>query len=383
MSNREISPPEVTCRLLQPDEIEAVNAFYNDPQERPGAEVRGYVPRTTEQWLWEFNSNNLEAPPYAVSLCKGRIVGSQAFIPIELIRGGEIIPSEKSEDTLINLDYRGMGLLDEMYALLLRRAKGCGVGIQWGFTTTAVRPLLRSEFKSLGKIDELRADLNPVYALSALLLSGKVGFSTVGRLFKAIPELPRLALSFISGSLKRARTPPPPGDITVTELECPDECCDRFSYEFSRQWEGFSVHLSAGYLKWRLYDNPFFRYKVYAANFGDEMVGLAAFKLDDRGKIGKISELVAIPTEKSGADQVLNALLQPGLEHFRRNRYKYVIGWAAGEHPFTQIVRSILHRHGFSVIRKELEFMVRTVSTADDRCFDLNQWRLSEIMTER
>jgi hypothetical protein len=253
---------------------------------------------------------------------------------------GGVVLSGKDEDTLIHPDYRGMGLLDDMYRLLFQRAEQDGVAMLWGFTDTAVRPLLRNGYRPIGRFDVMRADLP---------------CRTDGL-----------------------------AEIVVRELEEPDERCDRFSREFGRQAGGITLHLSARYLHWRLYDNPFRRYKVYAAYENDGIIGLSAFKLEDRKPIAYVSELVAIPTASHSVPEILGALLRPGLKLLHARGHRLVEARPSGQHPFNKVVRSVLSRHGFvdPPDRSAVEFLVRPTARGSSPFLDMNQWRISEIMRE-
>ena len=332
------------ARFWRPGDTEAVNRLYNDPAVRPGAGARGYLPRTAAQWQWEFADQVDGPPPYVVATHRGRIIGAQAYIPIELIADGRTLLSGKDEDTLVHPDYRGLGVLDEMYRLLLARAEQDGVAVLWGFTSTAVRPLLRNGYRSIGAFDALRANLT-------------------ARPGTAVRRL---------------------GALTIAEVTNPDEQCDAFSLEFGRQVGGVMLHLSASFLRWRLFENPYRRHTLYAAYHNQHLVGLAAFKLDDDHQTGYVSELTALPTADHGTEDVLDALLHAGMGLFRACGYRWAETRPAGPHPFNRTLRSLLARHGFSDIsnRQAPEFLVRPAPRHEIRLLDMAHWRINELMRE-
>ncbi len=59
--------------------------------------------------------------------------------------GSNIFWSAKSEETLVHPDYRGQGVFESMYALLLERLREIRVPVIWGFTP-ATRPFVRVGF---------------------------------------------------------------------------------------------------------------------------------------------------------------------------------------------------------------------------------------------
>lgn len=327
-------------RFWQPGDTDAINALYNDPRARPGAAAVGTPDRTNAQWMWEFASFAPEPPPYTVAAHENRIVGTQAYIPIELLHDGSVVLSGKDEDTLIHPRFRGMGLLDEMYGLLLPRAREDGAAVLWGFTSTAVRPLIRNGYRSIGRFEVMRA--NPFHDT-------------------------------------RRRV-----NVTVTELLEPDERCDRFSIEFGRRVGGLTLHLSARFLRWRLYENPFRHYHVFAAHEEDRIVGLSVFKIEDQQAAGMVSDLVAIPTASHALPDILNALLLPGLELFRSHGCSAAEARPSGLHPYNEVVRTVLARHGFESVPagEAPEFLVLPLAGDDQSFVNMDRWRISELMRE-
>lgn len=335
-------PPGIEIRFSRPGDIEGVNCLYNDPAARPGAAARGYVPRTEAQWSWEYSVPAEGRPAYTVATHAGRVVGTQAYIPIELLVDGAIVRSGKDEDTLIQPAYRGMGLLDDMYRLLFGRAADDDVAVLWGFTTTAVRPLLRNGYHSLGRFEAMQAEVAAAGGGDA------------------------------------------PAEVMVREITAPDEQCDRFSLEFGRWIGGITVHLSAKYLRWRVYDNPYRSSRVFGAWVGGDLAGLGVFKLDDPSGMGYVSELAAFPAGSTDVGTILWALTGPGMQAFRHRGYRRAEARFPGTHPFNQQIRSMLVRRGFAALpsEKAAEFLVRPTRSGETPFLAMESWRLSELMRE-
>lgn len=337
-----VRPPDLEVRPWQPGDTAAINRLYNDPAARPGAAVHGYVPRTASQWAWEYAASSSAPPAYVVATHQGNIVGTQAYIPIEFLLDGRRLLTGKDEDTLIHPQYRGLGLLDDMYRLLFRRAEEDGVELLWGFTNTANRPLLRNGYFSIGRFEAMRA------------------------------------------RSPHNRTQPVPASIDVSELLEPDERCDAFSQEFGRHCPGLTTHLSGRYLRWRALDDPYYAHRIFVASADKRILGLSAFKLNDRERVGFVSELTAIPAERRDLVEILHALLQPGLELFRARNYRFVEARFSGPHPFNQTVKSVLTQRGFEKLDDEhaAELLVRPMTPSGERFRDYGAWRIAELMRE-
>jgi len=375
---------DFTIRFYQAGDEGLINAFYNDPSQRPGAGVCGVPARTNSEWIWEFASHNQDSGiPYSLAFDQERLVGIQGFLPIQLIHDGRVELSEKSEDTLVSPEYRGKGLLDQMYRMLFERALQRGVVVQWGFTSTAVKPLIRSGFKSLGKVDFYRLNLSARAVAASILRHTSPGLPRAEAFANAVLRFPQIIRSSGVSLIRRFFPRPMPPGMEVVELTKLDEVCDQFSARFSRAYPGISVHFSGSYLHWRCFKNPYFRYRVYAANHGGEMVGLAVFKIDDRSRMGIVSALAAIPTETQGASIVLNALLETGLRVFARHGCRSAVAWCFWSHAFSNLVRDSLKKVGFFNFAADTDFMVRAVTSNDPSYLNPNNWFICEIMSER
>ena len=71
--------------------------------------------RTPEQWIWEYKSNYPDLFVFTVIEDDGRIVGTQGMIPIYINIKGKRYLSGKSENSLLNPEYRGGTLFQELY----------------------------------------------------------------------------------------------------------------------------------------------------------------------------------------------------------------------------------------------------------------------------
>lgn len=346
---------DVRVRPATTDDVHRINALYNDPQARPDAAAIGCPKRTKPQWMWEYGTPSPQPPAYMLAAQGDRVVGTQAYIPVELLIDGELVLSGKDEDTLVHPDHRGCGLLDEMYRHLFERAEADRVRMLWGFTATAARALLRNGFFSIGRFQAMRCGLGP---------GGSCRTDPIEKAGASADDSTR-------------------GAVTIREIERPDPQSDEFSLAFGRCFGGIMVHLSARYLQWRLFDNPFRRHRLLAAYDRNRLVGLAALKID-ADCVGRIADLVALPTDGRAVENTLQALLARASSVLQECGCEVVEARPSGEHPFNRIVQGVLLSNGFEFLPAEraTEFMVRPIGAMDDRLIDMAQWRICEIMRE-
>jgi hypothetical protein len=104
--------------------------------------------RTREKFLWEFHNAPSGKAIYVIAkdIETQKIVGTQCAIPIELTNAdGSNILTAKSEDTLVDPDYRGLQIFEKMYQLLFEECKKQNIKYLWGFTS-AIKPFLKLGF---------------------------------------------------------------------------------------------------------------------------------------------------------------------------------------------------------------------------------------------
>lgn len=340
-----VSATRVTVRSWRSDDIGEINALFNDPSVRPGAAEA--PPRTDAQWEWEFDSTPQTAPAYYVAEQSGRIIGLQGYIPIDLLHNGRLVRSGKDEDTLVHPDHRGRGVLDSMYQRLFEQASKDRIVALWGFTSTAVQPLLRNGYRSIGIFDALEVKLGP-------------------------PSQPMKGCD------------PVMDDVVFHTLAKPDDRLDAFSFAFGHHAGGITLHLSVSYLRWRIFENPYRRHVLIAAFHNQDIVGIGAFKLDDPNRIGYVSELAAVPAGSHRVEDILSALIREGLAIFRKLGLRTAEARFSGPHPYNVKVCSVLAQWGFrsKSNSKAAEFLVRPILGDSPDCLNLRSWRICELMRE-
>lgn len=66
-------------------------------------------------WEWEYFKRPGYQTFYVVAVNNGRIIGSQALIPVKMMGNKRVILSAKSESTLVCKQFRGQGIFEKMY----------------------------------------------------------------------------------------------------------------------------------------------------------------------------------------------------------------------------------------------------------------------------
>jgi GNAT superfamily N-acetyltransferase len=231
----------VTYRQANAADFPRINEFYN--------RLWGFQ-RTMEQFHWEFLGAPAGPAIYIVAEDDGKIIGSQCVIPITLVDAkGERIYSGKSEDTLLDPDYRGKGHFDKLYDVQFRLCEEAGMKVIWGFTP-AVRPLRRIGFDTPYRHQQCLAvnGILPAYRYLAGLDAKNTALSKVKILGLAALSKMRFALSRHPARLLAPYTlreePTPVGNETL------------LASQMAPQSGMFCILQDQPYQDWRIYQNP-------------------------------------------------------------------------------------------------------------------------------
>lgn len=130
----------IEYKVATKSEYILINDFYNRIHK---------TNRTIEQFNWEFN----EGPKgngiyiYAWDTEEKQVVGTQGAILLDVVdQEGTKILTAKSEDTLVDPNYRGKNIFNNMYDMLFEKCIERGVFSIWGFTT-AIKPFIKMGFE--------------------------------------------------------------------------------------------------------------------------------------------------------------------------------------------------------------------------------------------
>lgn len=127
----------VSYRLATEADYQKINDFHNFQYKSN---------RTLEQFYWEFHNGPFGKAVYVIAEDEGKIIGTNCVIPIDLMCSNtNIIKSGKSEDTLVDPEYRGQKIFYHIYQYLFEMCKAEGIDVIWGFTS-ASKPFINLGF---------------------------------------------------------------------------------------------------------------------------------------------------------------------------------------------------------------------------------------------
>ncbi len=311
---------------------------------------------------------------------EGKLIGTQAFIPIRMIDTGGVYWTAKSEATLIDFKYWGQHLLEKMYDPLLEYADKHDFAFVWGFTP-AVKAFAQLPFEFPGKTEQLFLPFSS-RSVTALANKGTVGESSFVRT-AAIKVAGSMAatLSSVKMSLNRKQLPQ---SLTIRTMEEADEQAGAVCEKFIKQWGGNTIYRDARYLKWRLFDNPYGKSIVKGVYDNDELLGWVAFTLGDDG-IGYLVDLmVACDSSKYFPGRLVRSLLMEAVRGSRNMGASGIRTWRVNEHPFEQLVAKEARRLGFYHIKRGYSAVLLTCPSGLRRkqAEKFDNWYVTRIYTE-
>ena len=235
----------IAISILNKTDIPEVIQFYN----------RLYKENRDEgKFKWEFFSAPAGKAIYVIAKDANtqKIIGTQCAIPIELITDkGEIILTGKSEDTLVDPDYRGLQVFEKMYALLFEKCRENGIRYLWGFTS-AKKPFLKLGFtipfdhsQSLMVIDVLSAYqyLSALNAQNTFISLSKIMSLCV---LAKLTSYKRLIIGMKSPDKKFTSS------LNDKSLMMEDQALIPML-----KYKGFWIKQDSAYLTWRITKNPY------------------------------------------------------------------------------------------------------------------------------
>ena len=252
----------VTFRLAGRNDYENINSFYN----------RSYnANRTLEQFLWEFSNCPFGESIYVIAEDNGKIVGTNCVIPINLITSdNQIIRSGKSEDTLVDPEYRGQKIFYKIYEFLFEKCKEANIQVIWGFTS-AKKPFRNLGFETPYDHEQCLA-VNNVFKSYHFLTS----LNPKNKITDRVKILGLCLLSKVRtfGKFKLHKTSYriEKGEKVISGVD------DLILKSQSKSNGSFAIHQPSDFQQWRIYDNPnYYKVHTYSVYDNNDLVALIVF----------------------------------------------------------------------------------------------------------
>jgi GNAT superfamily N-acetyltransferase len=316
--------------FIAEDDIEECNEFHN----------RAYgVRRTLSQWHWQFDRLLGGRRAFVVAKENGRVVGTQALMPIIMNDAKGDVLTAKSEETLVDSSMRGKGVFQKMYEPLMQLALSHGVKAIWGFTPAY------KVFEGIGFIVPDRTS-QLVYPLSG---RAAVAFGDVlGGGFRRTAMMAAISMASVVSAARIAIASKNNHEIRLEILTHSPDQAEALCREFVHDWGGQTILRDKAYLQWRYYENPVVRATLLGAYRGDALVGWVAYSLDEQS-LGYIVDAMVLRTHD--VRQILRLLILQVVMKLRAGGAVAIRGWHLNNHPFDQLITEVARDLGFYLVR--------------------------------
>jgi len=360
-TNREAPPLELSS--ARDEDAPELVAFHNRMFE---------AHRTPDFWYWKYRDHVPGKSVYVVARSDGNVVGTQGMIPIRLRLAERVELTGKSENSLVDTEFRGRGLWNRMYREALAQCRDRGMTAVWGFTPveSARRGLARLGFAVHDVLVQAVAILNPGPMLKVIWSSQE---STLGRLGATFATPGAWCWSRFSrrgpkDDIKCGRGPFPAG-VTANEIAGLYEQIGRDSPDL--------VHLDMNeeYLRWRVLEHPRFFHELWHARRDGKLVAVALVN-GSHSLRPAILDLAFV--EQRGAAGLLAWMID---EYSARGAGAITL-WANRTNPYGKMLLAAARRLGFFCRPARSSFVVKDIADSGKPRTDPGRWLLSALWFE-
>ncbi|MCJ7631272.1 GNAT family N-acetyltransferase [Candidatus Bathyarchaeota archaeon] len=328
--------------------------------------------RTSKQWLWEYRGNYPEFSVFAVIKDDKRIIGTQGMIPIYLNGDGRKLLTGKSENTLLDREYRGRGLAKQLYSFALSKCKEKGMYCIWGFTDRpdAVGLLSRLGFACYNNVACTVTLVLNIRKLIPSILASKASVSR--RIARSLLSLPLYLYSRLPVSHPRRTSRQ---FLIRQHLKAARDVEDLYERLRKKHPDLIHIEQDAKYISWRVLSNPNFRYLTYFIYERDALRAYCYVSLADPQR-NCISDLIFEDFESG------DLLLGTVLASFRKRQIASIAFLGNVRNSLIASVFCLLKKHRF-VKHGQLSFILKTLSEQPRQSFlNIDNWCLSGLWTE-
>jgi hypothetical protein len=344
-----------------PSDVEQIVSFHNAAYGNS---------RKPEHWMWEYKGNYPDLFVFTVIKDQDQIVATQGMIPIYLSIQGKRLFSGKSDSTLLNPQYRGGSLFQELYEIAVALCRDRKMSCIWGYTA-AVKAFEKFQFRTYEYVMWSSISiLNLRRALSEL------GQKDSGAARRVIEALKVLGFWLYSSLLRATYRSSGQGLAIGKELAHPQDL--EHLYQRLREKHSPLIHidLDEQYLRWRVYGHPIFKYKTYFVYEDDCLTAYAIVNSHDK----RMAYLVDFTFESVNAARFL---LQQILRELQTQDFRAVTFWANRTNPVAQQTFLLLRRFGFLERKTTMHFVLRNLAVDDEEnLFEVANWYMNGLWTE-
>lgn len=350
----------VTYRLANSDDYERINAFYNRIHK---------ANRTLEQFRWEFHNGAFGPSIYVIAEDDGKIIGTNCVIPIDLITSeNQIIRSGKSEDTLVDPEYRGQKIFYKIYEFLFEKCAEANIRVIWGFTS-AKKPFEKLGFK-------IPYDHQQSLAVNQVFKSYKY-LSSLNPKNKFTDKVKILGLCLMSKVKSLGKLKPGKSSYRIEKVDKIVSGIDDLILKNQMLLAGsFAINQTPEFQKWRIYDNPnYFKTHTYGVYRDESLIALILFNSHANG-VAYVCQSTFLP-DLSNSEKV--KILKSASGMLFKEGIALIRSWLFKTNPVNIEEISTFDNAGYTVLNRGIGLVWKEMDEID---LDPEKFLLSRIATQ-
>jgi N-acetylglutamate synthase-like GNAT family acetyltransferase len=352
----------VTYRLATENDYQNINDFHNRIYQKN---------RTMNEFLWEFHDCPFGKSIYVIATDEGKVVGTNCVIPIVLANSkGELVLTGKSEDTLVDPEYRGQEIFKNIYDYLFNACTKNGIKIIWGYTT-AKKPFEKIGFQV--PFDHQQSLLvkdifNSYRYLSALNQNNRL--KQKAQIF-ALCVLSKLKCWKGNVIIQKPK-------VKIFEVDkITDKVADLIESIIKKNPELFYIYQSKEFQQWRIYDNPNF-HKVHtfsAYDSNDKLVSLIVLNSNPNG----VAYIIQSSFDNSISDNEKVKILMYTYKSIFKRGIKLIRNWHFNHNPMNREEIEIFKKANFIIYNRGISFVWKEINSTE---LNPHDFALSRVSTQ-
>jgi hypothetical protein len=366
-----ILPSDLKIREAKSDDVIKINALYS----------KQYGFDKLHEWQWEYEDNPYGKGIVVVAELNNEIIGVNTKICIPLSYGSKDFLAVKGEFGLMEKEYRGRSIFNQIYNKCLDLSKARNIKLLWALSYA------EGAYKNIGvpvpgRIGHLLLVLNANEAFREFeqkMFRKEYNQKAFQQWWKFLFRIFLISSQLWSKTIRLKQSAGK--KYTIETLTCADDRIDKFWDTFRHQNSCYTITRTSKYLNWRIFNNPNMKYKFLAALENNQIKAYIIIGQKNNVNMAYLTDLCVL----DGFEKAAESLLSHAIQCLKLEHIAFVDAWRMGKNPETKKYSKYLTRFGFIPLPAGSPFAVKSLSDekmlpADPQ--ELDNWFLTEIFSE-
>lgn len=367
-------PPRVPKLSFRMKLLDVERATASEIAELVAFHNRAYgTSRQPAHWRWQYQSFAPGKAVFALARKDGRLIGTQAAMPIPLLVADQVLQTGKSENTLLLREFRGQGVMEDLYEFMVESCRERDIRLLWGFTNAA-KAFGRYGFEAFPVVESWnRPGLNLSATWRSLWRFGRPMHRRALSMAKAGAKLVLAAPYVFAGGVPSGADRVASSALDGVLFDELERSWDQASSFHEAAPETIALSLGDGFLDWRARHHPFLTYSAHVLDGGHGVAGYAL--------VSTLDATTSVAGWEGRDHAAMAALLYRVVQEHESRSARFIL-LTNGARPDGAIRQDVLRSQGFR--RSQVtNLVVRDLSGAlSGRLANPACWRVNGLWTE-